>query len=433
MQPPSQTVSVLSFIGVVVQLGGALMLIGLFLMLRQFVLRRAYFTAWVTAWGALAVAILALVTRYMLLPGLAGTPLHEQHPVVRALYFVYQMSKALGFIFFVRGTLMYVAGTAVGLLATRNLWLGAALFALVSAVASRNGLNEMVIWQSAIAVPALGYCASALLWLPRPRRTTGTMAAGTCFAMLAVLWLFYAGGFALAIQNVPGSLANAARTMVGLNSYFDLTFNVLLGYAMVLMLMEDAKREVDDAQAELRVTHDQLRRAALYDSLTDSLNRRAFSEGVGLDMARATFGTVVLADVDNLKLVNDRFGHSVGDQTIRRCAEAMRATLRSYDKLYRWGGDEFLLVVPSAHASDVLARLRKAIDDAADIDTGVAAERIRLEVSVGAADYASSEELSFAIERADRAMYAEKSRRKGDHRTGDMVSLPSPTSVAAVR
>ncbi|MDB4874739.1 MAG: hypothetical protein JWM41_1185 [Gemmatimonadetes bacterium] len=432
MQPPAQTFPVLSFLGVLVQLGGAVMLIGLFLMLRRFVLRRAYFTAWVAAWGALAVAILALVVRYMLLPGLTGSPLGEQHPLVRVLYLIYQTSKGLGFIFFVRGTLMYVAGTTAGFVATRKLWGAAVAFALVSTAASRHGLNEMVIWQSAIAVPALGYCASALLWLPRSRRTTGSTAAGACFALLAILWLCYAGSFAVAIQTVPGSLADAARTLVGLNSYFDLALNVLLGYAMVLVLMEDAKREVDDAQAELRVTHDQLRRAALYDSLTDSLNRRAFSEGVGLEMARATFGTVVVADVDDLKLVNDRFGHSVGDQTLRRCAEALRVTLRSYDKLYRWGGDEFLLVVPSAHASDVLTRLQLAVESAGDIDTGVA-ERIRLRVSLGAADYASSEELSDAIERADRAMYAEKSRRKGDLRAGERVSLPTPTSVAAVR
>jgi diguanylate cyclase (GGDEF)-like protein len=432
MQPPAQTFPVLSFLGVLVQLGGAVMLIGLFLMLRRFVLRRAYFTAWVAAWGALAVAILALVVRYMLLPGLTGSPLGEQHPLVRVLYLIYQTSKGLGFIFFVRGTLMYVAGTTAGFVATRKLWGAAVAFALVSTAASRHGLNEMVIWQSAIAVPALGYCASALLWLPRSRRTTGSMAAGACFALLATLWLCYAGSFAVAIQTVPGSLANAARTLVGLNSYFDLALNVLLGYAMVLVLMEDAKREVDDAQAELRVTHDQLRRAALYDSLTDSLNRRAFSEGVGLEMARATFGTVVVADVDDLKLVNDRFGHSVGDQTLRRCAEALRVTLRSYDKLYRWGGDEFLLVVPSAHASDVLTRLQLAVESAGDIDTGIAG-RIRLRVSLGAADYASSEELTDAIERADRAMYAEKSRRKGDVRAGERVSLPAPTSAAAVR
>ena len=433
MQPPAQTFPVLSFLGVVVQLGAALMLIGLFLMMRRFVLRRAYFTAWVSAWAALAVAILALVVRYIFIPVFVSSAPHEGDPSVRLLYLVYQMSKGLGFIFFVRGTLMYVAGTTAGFVATQKLWAAAAMFAVVSTVMSRHGLNEMVIWQSAIAVPALGYCASALLWLPRSRRTAGSIATGGCFALLGTLWLVYAGSFAMVIHDVPGHFSSLATAIVSYNSYFDLALNVLLGYAMILVLMEDAKREVDDAQAVLRITHDQLRRAALYDSLTDSLNRRAFSEGVGLDMVRATFGTVVLADLDNLKLVNDRFGHSAGDDLLRRCAEVFRAALRPYDKLYRWGGDEFLLVVPSAHASDVLERLQRALDAADPVEAVEPSESIRLQVSLGTADYASSEEIQTAIAAADRAMYQEKNRRKGDSRSGLTGGVLSPTSVPAVR
>lgn len=431
MQPPSQTFPVLSFIGVIVQLSGAVMLLTLFLMLRRFVLRRAYFSAWTAAWAALSIAILALVVRYILVPGLAGTYLGDRHPFVRALYFIYQLSKGLGFIFFLRGTLMYVAGSVSSVATTRRLWIGALAFAVVSTVASRHGLNEMVIWQSAIAVPALGYCASAFLWLPRPRRTTGATATGACFALLAALWLVYAGAFGIAIQDGKAPLARFAAQVVSYNSYFDLTLNVLLGYAMILALMEDAKREVDDAQAELRVTHDQLRRAALYDALTDSMNRRAFAEGVGLDMVRATFGTVVLADLDNLKMVNDAKGHTAGDQMLRRCADVLRSTLRPYDKLYRWGGDEFLLIVPSAHATDVLARLRETIDNAEPVLAGIPAEATPIAVSLGAADFTSSEELQLAIERADRAMYAEKSRRKGDARPSE--SRLTPTSAPAIR
>jgi diguanylate cyclase (GGDEF)-like protein len=184
----------------------------------------------------------------------------------------------------------------------------------------------------------------------------------------------------------------------------------------------------------LRVTHDQLRRAALYDSLTDSLNRHAYAEGVGLDMVRATFGTVVLADVDNLKYVNDQFGHAVGDQLLRRCADVFRATLRPYDKLYRWGGDEFLLIVPSARTSDVLERLKIALDAAEPVHAGHGSQDpIRLQVSLGAADYASSEQLSYAIERADRAMYREKGRRKSDPRHAIPGGSPTPTSSIALR
>lgn len=426
---PSQTLPVLSFLGVVVQLGGALLLLSLFGLLRRFVLRRGYFGAWATAWASLALAIAALVVRYVIAPGLVGTSLGDDQSTTRALYFVYQFAKCLGYIYFLRGTLMYVAGSASGIVATQRLWIFAVIFAAASTLASRQGLNEMVVWQAAIAVPALGYCASALLWLPRSRRTVGNVATGTCFALLAVLWLAYAVLFAMVIAAPPGPLVERARGVVAFNSYFDLLLNVLLGYAMVLVLMEDAKREVDDAQAELQVTHDQLRRAALYDSLTDSLNRRAFSEGVGLDMVKATFGTVVIADLDNLKLVNDRFGHAAGDRLLRQCSDVLRATLRRYDKLYRWGGDEFLLIVPAARGAEVVDRLQAAIDAAPALEAGDG-ERASLAVSLGAADYASAEELDLAIERADRAMYTEKARRKAASRaeTGEVAYAP-PTSL----
>lgn len=434
MQPPSQTYPVLSFLGVVAQLGVALMLIALFVMLRRFVLRRGYFGAWATAWGCLAVAIGALVIRYVLLPQALGFLPEEGHPAVRSLYLVYQISKAIGFVFFLRGTVMYVAGSSRGIAVTRHWWAIGLAFALVSTFASKQGLDEMIVWQTAIAVPTFGYCASALLWLPKPRRTTGSVATGVCFALLSVLWLSYAGVFATAIGALFPALVQHAYKIVGLNTYFDLTLNVLLGYSMILALMEDAKREVDDAQAELRVTHDQLRRAALYDSLTDSLNRHAFAEGVGLEMVKATFGTVVIADLDNLKYVNDQFGHPSGDKLLRRCADVLRATLRRYDRLYRWGGDEFLLILPSARAAEVVARLRRAIEFADAVEAGTDHERVRLAVSLGAADYASSAELDAAIEIADRAMYDEKSRRKAELRaeTGEVPVTP-PTSLPAVR
>jgi diguanylate cyclase (GGDEF)-like protein len=175
-----------------------------------------------------------------------------------------------------------------------------------------------------------------------------------------------------------------------------------------------------------------LRRAALYDSLTDSLNRRAFVEGVGLEMMRTTFGTVVIADLDNLKFVNDRHGHGAGDRLIRRCADVLRATLHTHDKLYRWGGDEFLLIVPSARAAEVIGRLRDAIDRAS-VNGGVDAPR--LQVSLGAAGYSSFEALAEAIDVADKAMYREKARRKSNTagQGSGVGSGTPPTPIAAVR
>ena len=412
----SQTAT-LPLVGAVLQFGGAALLVGFFVLLRRFVFRRPYFGAWVNAWIAITVAISAVLARYVFVDRFAPGAT-DSSAAVRALYFVYQAAKLIAFVFFVRGTVMYVAGGRgnTGIYGRRSLFVGAIIVAAASALFAQSGLNEMVIWQSLFAVPMLGYCGSALLWLPKSRRTLGTVVTGVGFSMLAGLWLVYGGAFALAIGGGTAPLAQAATTFVQFNPYFDLLLDVLLGYGMVVMLMEDSKREVSDAQAELRMSHDRMSRAAMFDSLTDSLNRRAYVEGVGLEMARATFGVVVMADIDNLKQVNDQHGHVVGDLLIRRCADVLRSALRPYDKLYRWGGDEFLLIVPSAHSADLLGRLRAALMTAEAVESPMDGRIVRLDVSIGGADYASAEEINAAIDKADLAMYEDKGRRKGEPR-----------------
>jgi diguanylate cyclase (GGDEF)-like protein len=418
--------AVVSFIGVVVQLVGELLLVLLFMLLRRYVLRRGYFAAWTAAWACGATAILALCVRYILMPQLAPTPIDDGSAVVRGLYLVYQVGKLSSFALFVFGTAMYVTGTR--LLGSRYLVFGfAVVYAIVSLLGSSGSLNELVIWQAPVAVVSLGACAGLLFTLPPSRRTLGSVAAAGSFAGLAALWLSY--GLAFGIATSGRELTGWAEAIVGFNTYFDLLFNIALGFAMVVLLMEDARREVDDAQAELRVQHDQLRRAALYDTLTDSLNRRAFAQGVGLDMARGTFGTVVIADLDNLKAVNDSFGHAAGDSLLRQCADLMRSTLRPYDKLYRWGGDEFLLVIPSARGTDVEQRLREILGRAEPIDVAHG-ETVRLEVSLGTADYTSAEGLEESIRLADEAMYRQKHTRKSPDR--GVRALPTPPRAVGI-
>lgn len=418
--------AVVSFIGVVVQLVGGLLLVLLFMLLRRYVLRRGYFAAWTFAWACGAAAILALCVRYILMPQLAQTPIDDSSLVVRGLYLVYQVGKLSSFALFVFGTAMYVTGTR--LLSSRNLVFGfAVVYAIASLLGSSGSLNELVVWQAPVAVVSLGACAGLLFTLPRSRRTLGSVAAAGSFAGLAALWLSY--GIAFGIATSGRRISGWTQALVSFNTYFDLLLNIALGFAMVVLLMEDARREVDDAQAELRVQHDQLRRAALYDTLTDSLNRRAFAQGVGLEMARGTFGTVVIADLDNLKAVNDAFGHAAGDSLLRQCADLMRSTLRPYDKLYRWGGDEFLLVIPSARGRDVEERLSEVLSRAEPIEVAHRGETVRLEVSLGTADYTSAEGLEESIHLADGAMYRQKNTRKSPDRGVRVMPHPSRAGI----
>jgi len=175
--------------------------------------------------------------------------------------------------------------------------------------------------------------------------------------------------------------------------------------------MEDVKNEVDAAHAELRVAHDNLRRASFYDTVTGSMNRQAFAEGLGLEAARAGFGAVVMLDTDNLKDINDEHGHAAGDDILRYLVDVMRPALRTSDKLYRWGGDEFLIVFPGAEA-DLIARRIKGILAKTPPLLLADGARLPVQVSVGAAAYADGEHLNHAIATADIAMYADKVARK---------------------
>jgi diguanylate cyclase (GGDEF)-like protein len=86
--------------------------------------------------------------------------------------------------------------------------------------------------------------------------------------------------------------------------------------------------------------------------------------------------------------------------------------MRPSDRLYRWGGDEFLLVLPSAAPEEVLPVIRARIAAATPVSVGVPAEQVRAQVSTGAAAYSGGEALESAIQRADVDMYREKGRRK---------------------
>ena len=159
----------------------------------------------------------------------------------------------------------------------------------------------------------------------------------------------------------------------------------------------------------------ELRRFATYDELTGLPNRRAFDETFRQEMRRAERGSaplsVVVLDLDNFKRLNDAFGHEAGDRGLRTVARALRSTARQSDHVFRWGGDEFALLLPDsdrAGAERMVSRLIKAV---AEVDT----PGPRLGASAGVAvhvpgDGADEDDL---LRRADREMYAAKRRSGG--------------------
>jgi two-component system chemotaxis response regulator CheY len=155
---------------------------------------------------------------------------------------------------------------------------------------------------------------------------------------------------------------------------------------------------------------------ATRDSLTGLPNRRALYERARVELSRATRTRtslgIIMVDLDHFKLINDQFGHAAGDEALRRVADVLQKNQRDYDFTGRWGGEEFLVVLPSAslaQAGLVAERMRSAIQSI-ELQVG-GSEPVKLRASLGVAaarPTAFPIGLDELLESADDAMYRAK-------------------------
>lgn len=183
-------------------------------------------------------------------------------------------------------------------------------------------------------------------------------------------------------------------------------------YRKQLRQLEKLARISDRYQSMMRDLNEALKDASLRDALTGIGNRRMLMEAIKAEVARAErMGralTVVMVDVDRFKDVNDAHGHEVGDRALIEIANAIRSCVRDYDFCGRWGGEEFLVIMPETGAGDAALAVERIRDAIAALAVMAGDTRIPLTVSCGIAEHRKGASPSETINRADAALLQAK-------------------------
>ena len=201
----------------------------------------------------------------------------------------------------------------------------------------------------------------------------------------------------------------------GLDRFVVVNSAIFIALALAVSLM--LARVFEAANRRAFMLEQQLKLEARTDALTGLLNRRALEEIATRELKRsARLGapvSVLLCDVDHFKSINDRHGHAVGDRAIQAIASRLAAELRANDAFGRWGGEEFLAILPDtdASAAQVLAeRMRNAVAAAPLADDTVLLATLSIGVAqlAHAVDPAPSGTWEALVKAADEALYAAK-------------------------
>lgn len=307
---------------------------------------------------------------------------------------------------------------AVWLLQGRSLLLAERVVFLVNAVAilAQLGLGLVTPQTPGVDLTSPAYwmlvAVSILSYLIYSTRGGLWFSAGFYLVGVALPWA------ALALRGEgPGDQPALARVQLTCGAVLLLVYS--LAWYRERFMFEHGQRLI-------------LEKLANTDPLTGLLNRRALYAAVGKlleDVRQGESGALILFDLDHFKRVNDAFGHNAGDQVLIGTAELCRGTLRGSDSLGRWGGEEFLIVLPGVTASQaecVAERLRRLVEACTFAEVG------RVTASFGVTTCLPGDDLRRCLARADAALYRAKAagrNRVDTHRdalplavgTGDLL------------
>jgi diguanylate cyclase (GGDEF)-like protein len=251
-----------------------------------------------------------------------------------------------------------------------------------------------------MTVVIIAFCALAL----RPRQTL-LLAAAALLGLGGTMWRLQAGD--------PQRFPPEVEAMT-----FGYLAAALLSAAVLTGEMTKLRRRMKRKTEDLTQALETIRTLATVDELTALANRRHMNEVLQAEERRqsqrngngggSSGSCIALLDIDFFKQVNDRHGHALGDAVLREFALAARGALRARDTLARWGGEEFLLLLPDAAPADAHQVLERMLDRVHALRIEGMDPQRRLSFSAGLAERRSGEPFTEAISRADKALYQAK-------------------------
>jgi diguanylate cyclase (GGDEF)-like protein len=367
-------------------LGGiATLLVAAVLCLLYVYRRRTYIVCWVAGWMVTASSMLLAAHAFVSeKAGYSAYGISQFLAIVGALGFVVAADAY-------RARPRVVGSYAVVLLPV-FMWFALAPLALRQAAAF--GPGHLLI-AGALTAAAVGH-----LRVLRQTRLLGALVVSITFFLIAAshLWVLL------------GSHANHDVTRL---TYIDVALYLVAALGMQLMAFEDMTYELRVTNTRLEAAQNELRQMVTTDALTGCRNRRYFDEIIGRDVQRHRRYHIALSlvfvDVDRFKTINDTLGHDEGDRVLQRVAAFLLRNVREVDYVFRWGGDEFLILM-SCREGEALARATTLqatfarSPDADGLPSGVG-------LSVGCAEVGPRDDDILAlIKMADERMYRNKKR-----------------------
>lgn len=214
------------------------------------------------------------------------------------------------------------------------------------------------------------------------------------------------------------------RKQIFLRNSFMIAFLVLLNIAFFIYIRYRSQAKVHD---KLENTHEQLKEIARTDPLTELSNRRDIIEKIEYEQIRFERNknpfVIIIGDLDFFKSINDRYGHDCGDYVLKKVAQILRTTIRKQDIVSRWGGEEFLLLLPETplEGGKVAAeKVRKKIENS---NLKYNNDPLSITITLGVSVYDNVMEIDDCIKKADQALY------RGKHKGRNCVVAVRPEDI----